>query len=277
MSLKTVINDWRDTYDQTMIDQYHLPAYIGSVKATNGNIYEGVDIYESGNKIYDFKVYAGQGVDHVTPSNGGGKFVVESTGGFSWDTTVATPPSTPGGYDGTYNFVTSGSLNKLSLGYTPSGDDSPSPEAATLTAFNTSEPLLVVNGFNIAVDYAATLFGAGYNGNTSISVSATASDGTVLSSILANAGLYENATLNSTVLYSLAFDNTGVQAFEWVLDKYLESKGSDITDDWADIQSALSGTDVSITYYDYAPSSAVAADAYAVTTADVESDLLLAA
>lgn len=48
MSLKTVINDWRDTYDQTMIDQYHLPAYIGSVKATNGGIYEGVNIYESG-------------------------------------------------------------------------------------------------------------------------------------------------------------------------------------------------------------------------------------
>ncbi|CAK7028245.1 hypothetical protein EV679_2181 [Kerstersia gyiorum] len=277
MSLKTAIDDWRDSYDETIIDTQHDPAYIGSVKATNGNIYEGIAIYQTGNKIYDFNVYAGQGVDHVNAINGGGKFVVESTGGFSWDTAVATPPSTPGGYDGTYNFVTSGSLNKLSLGYTPSGDNNPSPDAATLTAFNTSYPLLVVNGFNIAVDYAATLFGSGYNGNTAISVSATASDGTVLSSILANASLYENATLNSAVLYSLAFDNTGVQAFEWVLDKYLESKGSDITDSWADIQTALSGTGVSISYYDYAPSSAVAADAYAVAAAEVESDLLLAA
>lgn len=276
MSLKTVINDWRDTYDQTMIDQYHLPAYIGSVKATNGGIYEGVNIYESGNKIYDFYVYAGQGVDHVNTSNGGGKFVVDSDGGFSWNTVDANA-------NNLYEFVTSGSLNKLSLGYTPTGDDNPSPDALTLTAFNTNYPLLVVNGFNIAVDYAATLFNNStnptpvLNGNSAISVSAVANDGTAISSILANAGLYETTTLNATVLYSLAFDNTGVQAFEWVLDKYLESKGSDITDSWADIQTTLSGTGVSIDYYDYAPSSAVAADAYAVAAAEVESDLLLAA
>lgn len=272
MSLKNVINDWRDTYDQTMIDQYHLPAYIGSVKATNGNTYEGVAIYQAGNKIYDFKVYAGQGVDHLNPSNGGGKFVVESTAatGFAWNTVDTNS-------NGKYEFVTSGQLNKLSLGYTPVGDDSPAPEAATLTAFNTSYPLLVINGFNVAVNaVAASQFGVA-NGNSAINVSATAADGTALSSILANVSMYESATLNSTVLYSLAFDNTGVQAFEWVLDKYLESKGSDITDSWAGIQNALSGTGVSISYYDYAPSSAVAADAYAVAAAEVDSNLLLAA
>jgi len=56
--------------------------------------------------------------------------------------------------------------------------------------------------------------------------------------------------LNSTVLYSLAFDNTSVQAFEWVLDKYLESLGSDITDSFDDIANALAGTGVEIYYYD---------------------------
>ncbi|HBY2266960.1 hypothetical protein R5022_18845 [Pseudomonas aeruginosa] len=272
MSLQTAIADWRSTYDQTEINAYN-PAYIGSIRDISGGFHTGSGIYVSGtNQIYNFNVYAGQGVDHATPADGGGKFVVESTAatGFAWNTV-----DTNG--NGKYEFVTSGQLNKLSLGYTPSGDIGAAPAATTLASFETSAPLLVVNGFNIAVDYAASLFGTGYNGNTAINVSATASDGTVLSSILANASLYESATLNSTVLYSLAFDNTSVQAFEWVLDKYLESKGSDITDDWADIQTALSGTGVSISYYDYAPSSAVAADAYAVAAAEVESDLLLAA
>ncbi|MFJ5483614.1 hypothetical protein [Pectobacterium actinidiae] len=273
MSLKTAIDDWRDIYDEAIIVTQNDPAYIGSIRDTSGTFHTGANIYIGvTNQIHNFNVYAGQGVDHLNPSNGGGKFMVESTAatGFAWNTV-----DTNG--NGKYEFVTSGNLNKLSLGYTPSGDNGAAPASATLTSFDTGEPLLVVNGFNIAVDYAATLFGTGYNGNSAINVSATASDGTALSSILANASLYESATLNSTVLYSLAFDNTGVQAFEWVLDKYLESKGSDITDDWADIQTALSGSGVSVTYYDYAPSSAVAADAYAVAAAEVESDLLLAA
>lgn len=273
MSLKTAIDDWRDIYDETIIDTQHNPAYIGSIRDTSGDFHTGTNIYITGtNQIHNFNVYAGQGVDHLNPSNGGGKFVVESTAttGFAWNTV-----DTNG--NGKYEFVTSGNLNKLSLGSTPAGDNGAAPASGTLASFDTSEPLLVVNGFNIAVDYAASLFGAGYNGNTAISVSATASDGTVLSSILANASLYESATLNATVLYSLAFDNTGVQAFEWVLDKYLESKGSDITDSWANIQNALNGTGVSISYSEYASSSAVAADAYAVATAEIESDLLLAA
>lgn len=273
MSLQTAIADWRSTYDQTEINAYK-PAYIGSIRDTSGGFHKGTDIYITGtNQIHNFNVYAGQGVDHLNPSNGGGKFVVESTAatGFAWNTV-----DTNG--NGKYEFVTSGQLNKLSLGYTPAGDNGAAPGSlSTLSSFNTGEPLLVINGFNVAVNaVAASQFGVAH-GNSAINVSATAADGTVLSSILANASLYESATLNSTVLYSLAFDNTGVQAFEWVLDKYLESKGSDITDSWAGIQNALSGTGVSISYYDYAPSSAVAADAYAVAAAEVDSNLLLAA
>jgi len=108
-------------------------------------------------------------------------------------------------------------------------------------------------------------------------VSATASDGTTLSSILANSYLYDSVTLNSTVLYSLAFDNTEVQAFEWVLDKYLESKGSDITDSFEDIATALEGSGVYIGYYEGFSFYNSANDDVLSFVAQVEDDLLLAA
>lgn len=233
MSLQTAITDWRDIYDETGIGQ-NDPDYIGSIRDVNGVFHTGVGIYQPGtNQIYDFNWYAGQGVDYANPSLGGGKFLVESSAGFSWNTIDQNS-------NGLYEFVTSGNLNTLYLGDTPSGDTGPAPASGTLTTFNAGLPLLVVNGFNTAVNaVAASQFGVA-NGNSAISVSATAADGTALSSILANANLYETATLNSTILYSLAFDKTNTQAFEWVLDKYLESQGSDITDSFEDIQTALS-------------------------------------
>jgi len=241
MSLQTAVNEWRAGYDETGINQIGTP-YIGSILDTNGGFHTGGGIYETAYKIYDFNWYAGQGVNPDNPEFGGSKFVVHSEGGFSWNTV-------PGASSDTYQFVTSGSLNSLYLGHSAPEDNGAAPGSAdTLTEFDMTYPLLAVHGFDIAVNYAASLFGAA-DGNSAIAVSATASDGTALSSILANAGLYDSVTLNSTVLYSLAFDSTNVQAFEWVLDKYLESLGSDITDSFDDIAAALDGTGVSIDYY----------------------------
>jgi len=242
MSLQSAINDWRADYDETRINEYN-PDYIGSIRDTSGVYHTGPGIYQTGsNAIYSFNVYAGQGVDHNDPDNGGSKYLVYSQDGFSWNTTFDSPT-------GPYQFVTSGNLDGFILGYTPNGDNGPAPAEATLGSFDFTQPFLAVDGFSIAVNYAASLFGAA-DGNSAISVSATASDGTTLSSILANSSLYDSVTLNSTVLYSLAFDNTSVQAFEWVLDKYLESLGSDITDSFDDIANALAGTGVEIYYYD---------------------------
>lgn len=268
MSLQTVTSTWRGDYDETAIGT-HDPAYIGSILDVNGSYHTGRGIYESTSPsyaIYDFNCYAGQGVDYSTPANGGGKYLVQSEGGFSWDTT----------YDsGTqkYTFVTSGDLDCLYLGYTPGGDTGAAPASSTLTTFDAYESLLVVTGFNIAVDaVAVSEFGA-TDGNDGIAVSGT------FASILANASLYEEATLNSAVLYGLAFDNTTTSAFEFVLDKYLESLGSDITDSFTDIATALTGTGVSITYYDeadeYADGGVIGCGC--TESAEAESDLLLAA
>jgi len=267
-SLQNAIHEWRADYDETRINEYD-PDYIGSIRATNGNFYSGTDIYIPGsNQIYTFNVYAGQGVDHNNTSEGGGKFAVYSYEGFSWNTIDANN-------NGQYEFVTSGNLDFLMLGHSAPNDNGAAPSADTLGAFNLDHPLLFVMGFDIAVNYAASLFGVA-DGNSAIDVSATASDGTTLSSILANSFLYETATLNSTVLYSLAFDNTGVQAFEWVLDKYLESKGSDITDSFDDIANALEGTGVYISYFDGGFFGGLNDD-FAPFVAEVQDDLLLAA
>lgn len=246
MSLQTDITTWRADYDSTGADINHNPAYIGSIRDVDCQYHTGGGIYDpnvaSPNyEIYDFYCFAGQGVDYATPTNGGAKFLVQSDGTFSWDTT----------YDSVtekYTFVTSGDLDNLYLGYTPVGDYGASPAAATLTAFDVDKSLLVVTGFNIAVDaVAASVFNV-TDGNSGIAVSGT------FASILANAGLYEEATLNSAVLYGLAFNNTNTQAFEYVLDEYLKSEGATngLSDTWANIDAALVGTGVTITYYDYA-------------------------
>lgn len=267
MSLQSEITSWRASYDQTNIGTNN-PAYLGSLRDVNGNYHTGLGTYENGYKPYDFTIYTGQGVDHTIPTDGGGKYLVKSTNGFSWSTTDQDQ-------DGLYEFTSSGSLNSLYLGYTPDGDNNPAPAQATLTTFNSDYPLIVVTGFNIAVDsVASSVFGVA-NGNSAIAVSGT------FASLLANSALYESATLNSAVLYSLTFDSTTTQAFEFVLDKYLESKGSDITDSFADIQSALAGTGVSISYYDeagdYASGGVVTSAVAQAALAESTSDLLQAA
>ena len=271
MSLQSNINTWKGIYDNTGINAGGGdPAYIGSVFDVNGNPHVGPAIYNgNGNEIWDFNYYGGQGVNLGDSS--GGKFLLESTGGFEWDTVTAT------GNPNLLAMKTAGSLNTLYLG--TSADSDPSPAAGTVGSFDAYESLLVVQGFNYVVDYAATLFGAS-NGNDAILLTDTAG-GLAFGDLMSKPQYYESATFNSAVLYNLAFEvNTaGVSGFEWALDKYLESKSSDITDDLADIQTALSGTGVSIDYYeladDYAAGGVIASASSAF--AEVESDLLLAA
>ncbi|EDY8730843.1 TPA: hypothetical protein P2A77_001705 [Salmonella enterica subsp. enterica serovar Agona] len=270
MSLQSNINAWQGIYDNTGIYQNGgNPAYIGSVCATDGSFHQGVDIYQSGYKIYDFNWYAGQGVP--VGGSSGGKFLVGSDNGFSWDTL-------PSG--SSMKFVTSGELNTLYLGTTPIGDNGASPDCSTLTTFDDDEPLLVIQGFNVAVDYAASLFGSGYDGNSSIAYGTTAF-GTAIEDLMSNPGYYNSVTLNSAILYDQAFENNGIgmQTFEWVLDKYLESIGSDITDTVSTIQAALTtaGSDLSIDYFTYADGNYPTSDCGCSATAGVESDLLLAA
>lgn len=233
-----------------MLQKALVPFTVGNVYHTGG-AGEPNSIYDPSSslayEIYDFKVYAGQGLDS---SDFGSKFVLESTGGFSWDTVNA------GG--GKYSFETSGSLNTLKLGY--AADTGYAPGQTTLTAFDTSEPLLVVNNFNVAVDYVAlNTFGVA-NGNAAITVNA------------GNQGLfsypqyYEQVTLNSAITYDLTFDEAAAatSTFEYVLDAYL---------------SGFSGgaiSSVSFDYYATAPSSFSSVEA-STAFAEVESDLLLAA
>jgi hypothetical protein len=247
-----VTNAWRIDYDEYEIDTNHKSAYIGSIFDVDGVYHTGNDIYQSTSPsyvIYTFDWYAGQGVDHVMPSNGGGKYLLYSEYeansdckiGFSWETT----------YDsvaGLYSFVTAGSLNTLYLGYTPDGDYAPSPEQGTLTAFDPTGSLLVVSNFNCVVNAVAeTLTGIeGADGNTQFDAP----------SWLANAGLYDQVTLNSAVIYGLAFDNTPTSAFEVILNAYLESLPGDVSlaSGKTAIDTALSDADscVVIEYYEEA-------------------------
>jgi len=280
MSLSTLIGTWKGIYDNTGINENGgNPDYIGSIIDVNGDWHGGVNIYSGvGNEIREFNWYAGQGVTPYTnPSAAvpGGKYLVESTGGFEWDTVTAT------GNPSLLAMETSGTLNTLYLG--TSADVESSPAQGTVGTFAAYESLLVVQGFNYVVDYAASLFGAS-SGNGSILLSQAgtgAATGMTFGDLMAKPHYYESATFNSAVLYNLAFEeNTaGVSTFEWALDKYLESLGSDITDDLADIQTALANTNVSIDYYefadDYAAGGVIASASSAF--AEVESDLLLAA
>jgi hypothetical protein len=229
-TLSSIINNWLGSYDNYGLAGYN-PAYVGSILATNGNFHTGGtgmpdSIYQQNtNNIYPFIWYAGQGVDHVTTALGGSKYLLYSeyapneTGcachgktGFSWDTLDADE-------DGFYEFVTSGTLDVLYLGYTPVDDDAPSPLEDTLTTFDTDSPLLVVSNFSCLINYVAEeVFGV-EDGNAAIDVDDLV-DGNG-DSILANPQYYESATLNSTIIYGLAFDNTATPAFEYVLDQYL--------------------------------------------------------
>lgn len=277
MSLQSVINDWLGDYDNThQTDPATATKSIGSI-LTVANVYhtggagESNSIYVPNSnhpyEIYDFKVYAGQGLDSVGPGAFGSKFVLESTSGFSWDTVDANN-------NGKYEFVTSGNLNTLKLGY--AADTGYAPGETTLTAFDTAEPLLVVNNFNVVVDYVAlNTFGVA-DGNAQITVNAGNQN------LFSYPQYYDKVTLNSAIIYDLTFEKAAAatSTFEYVLDQYLlglSGNTVDLSSSWAAINSTLSGTGVSISYYDYAPSSAVAADAYAVAAAEVESDLLLAA
>lgn len=280
MSLQSNINAWQGIYDNTGIKAGGgNPAYIGSVFGPSG-YHQGTGIYDPSapagtHEIFDFNWYAGQGVP--TGGSSGGKFLLGSTNGFSWDTVDANN-------NGVLEFVTSGSLNTLYLG--TSADNSASPECATLTAFDPNSSLLVVNDFNIAVDYVAfNTFGVA-DGNTAITVNGTSPQSIEFTSLMSNPQYYESATLNSAILYDLAFEDNAnsQQAFEFVLDQYLlglSSNTVDLSSTDAAINGVLAGTGVSITYYDYADEYAtdgvIPTDCGCSATAGIESDLLLAA
>ena len=262
MSLQSDITTWRDSFDNTHIST-NDPAYLGTIKAVNGNVYTGIAAYQSGSNPYPFYTYAGQGVDHSTPAFGGSKYVVQSNTGFTWNTTLN---------GSQYASSTSGTLNSLTLGTTPdvNSEHGAAPTAAYLTSFDSYSPLIQITGFNVAVDYVAQHSFGVANGNSAIAVTGT------FASILSNAAYFSTSTLNAAIIYDLTFDSTSTQAFEYVLDKYLESKGSDITDTYAHIQTALAGSGVSITYYDQA-SSASGVTTAAVAQAETSHELLHAA
>lgn len=279
MSLQTNVTNWLNAYNEHDIQTTHNPDYIGSILDTNGQFHTGGGIYKQPPatgleyEIHDFNWYAGQGVD--TGTGIGGKYLLHSENGLSWDTVNATTT-------GLYNFVTTGSLDTLYLGYNAFGDTDEAPAQATLTAFDEFESLLVVNNFNVAVDYVAGLFG-GANGNSQINVSSLV-DGNG-DSLISYPQYYEQVTLNSAIIYDLAFEaaDSSSSTFENVLDAYLSgvSGGSiDIGNDISVINSYLSGvgSSLSFEYYDeagdYASGGVITASA---PVAEVESDLLLAA
>ncbi len=263
MSLQSDVTTWRDYFDEYNIDTNN-PDYLGTIKAVNGNVYSGAASYQPGTySPYPFYTYTGQGIDHTDDALGGSKYVIQSSAGFTWTTTDSNG-------NGKYEYNTSGTLNSLTLGTAPEADHGAAPSAAYLTTFDGSSPLITVTGFNTAVDYVAhNSFGVA-DGNAAIAVTGT------FASILSNAAYIDSSSLNAAIIYDLTFDNTNTQAFEYVLDKYLESKGSDITDSYAQIQTALAGSGVSITYYDQA-SSASGVTTTAVAQAETTHELLHAA
>jgi hypothetical protein len=252
MSLQSDINTWQSGYDNSGITSLSGTNYIGSILDVSGVYYQGGNIYDPSSSaaygIYDFNWYAGQGVNSTTQE--GSKYVLYSENGFSWDTDDDDD-------DGSYEFVTTGSLDTLYLG--TAADTAASPLEATLTEFSLYSPLLVIENFDVVVDtVASNVFGV-TDGNDDIDITATgtAEDGTSIDieDLMSNPSYYESVTLNSAIIYDLAFDTSAesMQTFEWVLDQYLESIGSDITDSYTDIDTALTaaGDGVTIDYYDY--------------------------
>ncbi|SHI25591.1 hypothetical protein [Pollutimonas bauzanensis] len=269
MSLQSETAIWRDDYDNSGITGGGGDAaYLGSIQGPTG-YHTGPGIYNPNPgaglvyEIFDFNWYAGQGLTGTY----GAKYLLNSEGGFSWDTKAAA-------VSGKFDFVTTGDLDNLYLGYNPFTDTGASPAELTLTTFRAVDPLLVVENFDIAANYVAlNTFGVA-NGNVAIDASDFVSKG-----LLSNAQYYDKVTLNSAVIYDLSFDIKDASVFEFVLDRYLESRGSDITDSFLNIQTALAGTGVSITYYDAAGdyASGGVITALAQPELEVASDLLLAA
>jgi hypothetical protein len=261
-TLSSIVTTWVGDYDAFGLGNFD-PDYVGSILDTGGAYHTGGSgapnsIYYPGtNNVREFNWYSGQGVD---PAFGtGGKYLLYSESGFTWNTLNEDS-------DDLYEFETYGCLNVLYLGYNPTSDTAPSPASGTLTTFNPGEPLLVVSNFNCLIDKVAQLItgNSSADGNTVIDVDDLVDDND--SSILANPQYYESATLNSTFIYSTAFANTDTSIIEYVLDKYLTSIGSSITDDIGDIQEALEDADscVTISYYeeagDYAANGVVTDD-----------------
>lgn len=262
MTLQTDLNTWESNYDSSGINSWTVGSnYIGSVK--NGTTFEsGLDIYQtrpgvpSGNNnytIHDFEWYAGQGV--VTSSSIGSKYLVHSdtAGGFSWDTI-----DVGGSGVRMYNFVTTGRLDTIYLG--SSSETSESPSEVNLNAFVGTSPLLVIDNFYVAANYVGnaltTSLGLGSgHGNSLIPVLGSSG----VSDWLSNEDYYQNVTINSAVLYGLAFPDTtnninGSQtALEYVLDTYLQSLGQGVSlnSSYSAIETALLnvGSDLTIDYY----------------------------
>lgn len=184
MSLQTSIDAWQLDYDNSGITgDGGNSNYLGSIFDTSGNYHTEGGIYNLSPalgleyEIFDFNWYAGQGVNDV--SEFGSKYLIYSECGFSWDTRAS---------GSLFNFETDGSLDYLALGYTPSTDHATSPAQATLTTFSTTDPLLVVSNFDVAVDWVADhVFGSGtLDGNSQISASALTAYG-----LLSNAAYYD--------------------------------------------------------------------------------------
>ncbi len=277
MSLKSNITTWLGDYDNTNVTDINTATEsIGSI-LTVGGVYhtggagESNSIYDPDSslpyEIYDFKWYAGQGLDS---SGFGSKFLAYSENGMSWDTKFSTVPNK-------FEFETTGDIDTLYLGY--NADTDYSPAQATLTAFDANESLLVINNFNVAVDYVAlNTFGVA-DGNGLITVNAGNQD------LFSYPQYYEKVTLNSAIIYDLTFDEAvaSTSTFEYVLDAYLSGFSSGAISSASDISvinSYLSsnGSSLSFDYYDeagdYAAGGVVTASA---PVAEVESDLLLAA
>ncbi|THF64792.1 hypothetical protein E6C76_12150 [Pseudothauera nasutitermitis] len=279
MSLQSNINDWLGDYTNTNVtDPITATKSIGSILTVGGAYHTGGagesnSIYDPGSslpyEIYDFKWYAGQGLDS---SGFGSKFLVYSEGGISWDTKYSL--TTPGKFE----FETTGSIDTLYLGY--NADTGYSPAQATLTAFDTNESLLVINNFDVAVDYVAfNTFGVA-DGNGQITVNAGNQN------LFTYPGYYAKVTLNSAIIYDLTFDEAAASTstFEYVLATYLSDFSNNaitINSDISVINNYLSsnGSSLSFEYYaqagTYAPGGVIT-EALA-SAAAVESDLLLAA
>lgn len=276
MSLQSNVTSWISAYNAVPFQTSQNPDYLGSILGTDDQFHTGIGLYKqppaSGlqYEIYDFNWYAGQGLTGAA----GGKYLVHSENGLSWDTVNADTV-------GQFNFVTTGSLDTLYLGYNAIGDTGESPAEATLTTFNPYGPLLVINNFSTAIDHVAGLFG-GTDGNSQILSSALVdSDG---KSIITFPQYYEKVTLNSAIIYDLAFESaeSDQSTFEYVLATYLKDiSNGDITidSDIADINTYLSDkSDLSFEYYpqagSYAPDGEITTSA---PVAETNSDLLLAA
>lgn len=274
MSLNSNISNWLTAYNAVPFQTSQDPKYIGSILGTNGQFHTGIGVYNPqpatglDYEIYDFNWYAGQGL-HSGIS--GGKYLLHSENGLSWDTADRNS-------NNLYEFETTGTLNTLYLGY--NADTGDSPLQGTLTAFNATQSLLVVNNFNVAVDYVAGLFG-GTDGNSQILSSALVDANG--KSLITYPQYYEKVTLNSAIIYDLAFEAAAsdYSTFEYVLDAYLSGFSSgaiDLDSDIGVINTYLSnnGSDLSFEYYaqagSYAPGGVITSAA-----AEVESDLLLAA